>query len=553
MRDVMMNVGLGCGCINRSSDYEGFCVADTSVAAVVSESPAGEMRARRPKRETYGKKAKEGALWAMGRETVTQLLTIPTTFVLARLLTPADFGIAAAASFFIQLGKRMGNMGLNTALVRMPDVREEHRASVFFINFVFGLVAWGALMLAAPAIGAFYGDERVVGAVRVASTIFLVNFFGAVEFAVLQRDMKFKEMAFVEWTTPIVFLPIAAGMAFLGYGYWSLLVAQLAANTASTCSKVYFGRWRPSLAVTRRGLADTVPFGMGVYAKRLLTHAADTLDSFIVGGLYGVTWLGFYDKAFNAADGLTTRFTLGSNVMFRIFSIIQDDRPRFIRAYSKVVLAGTIVTLPVFAGLIVAAREFILVVFGQQWLQSVLPFQLLCAAGALRLVTAYPSAAVQASGRVWGEVWRKLAQLALIIGLIFVFRPWGIVGAAAAVFVSAVILTGLMQGLVASITGLTWPEMLKPLWPGAVAAVITTLLIGGVTVLARMWMPTIPDWAVLILQVATAGIGWLTFTLFGRFAALQDVVDEVLDDVVPAVIRRQIDRVRRRRPDIAEA
>ena len=370
-------------------------------------------------------------------------------------------------------------------------------------------------MLLAPVIAEYYNDSRITGAVRVASSIFLVNFFGAVEFAILQRDMKFKEMAWVEWITPVVFLPLAVGMAWTGWGYWSLLVAQVVSNAASTMGKVYFGKWRPSLAVTRTGLAETVPFGLALYAKRLLTYAAENLDSLIVGGLFGVTWLGFYDKAFNAADNLSNRMSLGANVMFRIFAILQEERERFIRAYNKVVLGGTIITLPVFAGLIVAAQEFIVVVFGQKWLSSVVAFQLLCGAGALRLITRYTSAAVQASGEMWGEVWRKVAQVLLIVGLIFAFRDLGIEGAALGVFLSALILSVLMHGLARKLVGLSWSEILTPLGPSVVAAAGTAAIVGAVTFTLRSATPGLSPLIVLIAQSAAGGLFWALFTLYG--------------------------------------
>jgi O-antigen/teichoic acid export membrane protein len=334
-------------------------------------------------------------------------------------------------------------------------------------------------------------------------------------------------------------------MAWTGWGYWSLIIGQVVSNAASTCMKVYFGRWRPSLAITRQGVADTVPFGMGVYAKRLLT-AAENFDSLIVGGVFGVTWLGFYDKAFNAADNLSNRMALGSNVLFRIFAVIQDERERFVRAYTKVVLAGTVVTLPLFAGLIVAAREFIIVSFGQKWVPSVVPFQFLCTAVAFRLWTGYASAAVQASGKIWGEVSRKVAQVVLIVVLVYSLQPWGIAGAAFGVMLASLTLAALMQGLVRQIVGLTWREILTPLGPGAIAAAGTAVVVGAVTAAVREFAPHWPALIVLVLQTAAGGVFWAAFMLFVRFPALQSVVDEVLDDVVPQVLRRPINRIRRR-------
>jgi PST family polysaccharide transporter len=520
-------------------------VSELGVVADTVPPPA-DARPKRKSRKNYGKTAKVGAMWAVGRESVTQVLALPTAVLLARLLSPADFGIVAASSFFIQLGKRLGNMGLNTALVRMKDVREEHRASVFVLNMVIGLSCWALLMVAAPYLGAYYGDTRVTGALRLSSMIFLVNFFGVVEYAILQREMRFKQMALVEWTIPLLLMPTSVALAWAGYGYWSLLIGHLVSNAGSTAMKVYLGGWRPSFRVTRRGLAETVPFGMGVYAKRLLTYAAENLDSLIVGGMFGVTSLGFYDKAYNAADNLSNRLSLGSTVMFRIFAIIREERERFIRAYTKVVLTGTIATLPVFAGLIIAAREFIVVLFGPKWLPAAVPFQLLCAAASMRLISGYASSAVQASGQIWGEVARKVTQVVLIVSLIIVFKPWGIQGAAFAVLAASVTLAILMQGLVRQVIGLTWRELLAPLWPSLVATVLTSVVIGSVTLAVRHYASGVDAWVVLILQAASGGVSWITFTLYARVAALQDVVDEVLDDLVPQPIRRVVDRIRPR-------
>jgi lipopolysaccharide exporter len=520
-------------------------VTEPGVAAnVVAPAVVDERPPRGRKNKAYGKTAKVGVLWTLGGETIAQIIAIPTAVVLARLLTPEEFGIAAASTFFIQLSKKVGGLGLNTSIVRMKEVREDHLASVFALNMVVSLTTWAALMLSAPALGAFYDDTRVVGALRAASTVFLANFLGTVEFALLQRHMRFKQIAVIEWVGPTVFLATSVAMAFAGWGYWSLIWSQVLANVSVTGAKLYFGRWRPSLRVSRAGFADTVPFGLAIYAQRLLGFGSQSIDNLIVGGLFGVGALGFYDKAFNTVDKMTSRLSLGPRVMFRIFAILQEERERFIRAYAKVVLTATVVSIPVFAGMIVAAREFILVVFGETWLPAVLPFQLLCAAGGIRVVTAYGSAAVQASGWVWGEVWRNLVYVALIVGFIYVFKDWGIAGAAMGVLLATLIVGVLMQVLVKRVTGLSWLELLSPVWPGVAGAVVVAAAIALASKGILQAAPGIPAWQLLGVQIATGAVSWGAFTLFVPFLSLQAVVDEVLDDIVPAPLRRIIDRVR---------
>ncbi len=348
-------------------------------------------------------------------------------------------------------------------------------------------------------------------------------------------------MAFIEWMTPLLFFPIAVGMAWFGYGFWALIVGHLVANAASTLGKVYYGGWWPSLRVTRRGLAETVPFGMGVYTKRMLMYAAENFDSLIVGSLFGVTALGYYDKAFNTVGNLGNRLAFGSNVVFRIFAIIRDDRARFVRAYTKSLLASTIVTLPVLTGLIVAAPEFILVAFGEQWLPAVLPFRLLCLAGTLRLMGGNATAVVQASGHIWSEVWRRVVYVALLVALLFLLRGWGIAGAAAGVLIATTVVMLLMQALVARILGLTHWQLLKPLAPGVLCALGVAAVIAAVTAVIRSTAPGMHVWVMLGIQVACGGLFWLLFAFYARFPSLQEVVTEVLEDVVPAPVRRLIE------------
>jgi O-antigen/teichoic acid export membrane protein len=428
--------------------------------------------------------------------------------------------------------------------VRIRDLRPDHLSSVFVVNMAVSLLSWAALMVAAPWLAAFYVDSRVTGAIQVGAIVFLANFFGAVEFGLLRRDMKFKQMAFIEWVGPTLFLVISVTMAWRGWGCWSRIWSQVIANLGVTAAKLYFGRWRPSLKCSRRGFAETLPFGLGIYGKRLLTFGAQNLDSLIVGGLFGVTALGFYDKAYNTSDKMVSRLSLGPSVMFRIFAIIQEDRARFARAYAKVILTATLATLPVFAGLIVAAREFIVVAFEDKWLPAVLPFQLLCAAGALRVVLGYGTAAIQAGVRVWSELWRSMLYVALVLGLVYSLRGWGIEGAAFAVVLATLVSAVLMQALVRELTGLTWSELMAPMVPGLLAAAGTALVVGGITVAGRTLQ--VESWVLLIGQAAGGAAFWLLFTLFARFATLQGVIDEVVDDMLPAVVRRKVDWLRRR-------
>jgi O-antigen/teichoic acid export membrane protein len=231
-------------------------------------------------------------------------------------------------------------------------------------------------------------------------------------------------------------------------------------------------------------------------------------------------------------------------VVFRIFSIIRDDRSRFVRAYNKAVLASTFVTIPVLAGLIVAAPEFIVAAFGDQWVPAVLPFRLLCLAAVFRFMSGNATAVVQASGQIWSEVWRRVVYVALMVTLLFLFRRWGIAGAAVGVLAATVLAVLLMQGLVGRILGLNQWELVRPLVPGITCALGVATVVGVVTAICRSALPGAPEWVVFGLQTTAGGVFWGLFSLFGRFRSLQEVVGEVVEDVFPKPLRRLVQRFR---------
>lgn len=486
---------------------------------------------------SYGKVAKIGALWSFAREGVIQLIALPTAVVLARLLTPEEFGVAAAASFFLMMANRLVTLGLNAALVRIPEVRPEHTSSVFVSNMVLGVAVWLTLTAAAPAIGQFYRSPEASAIVPVAALSFLIIPFGSVPIALLHRDMRFRDVATVNWAASLTFSLTAPLLAWYGWSYWSLVYAQLAANVTQTATKLYLAKWRPTLRFSFAAMGEVFPFGAGVYAKRLLEYITLNLDSLIVGRALGITALGYYDKAFNTMDRFLTRFSVGPGVSFRVFALLNSEPERFSRAYRKVMLAVSLGGLPVFAGLLVAGPQIVPLLFGDQWHPSIVPFQILCAVGGLKLLNTYASSATQALGRVWSEVWRQLAYAGLLVVGIAIGSRWGIDGAAAGVLGATVVMTILMQSLMRSVTGWSWTVLTAPFVPSLVCSVAVAAAMLGATWGIRSIAPDIGNVPLLTGQVAAAAVVYLAFVLLSGSPLVRALVDEVIDDFAPRLAR----------------
>jgi O-antigen/teichoic acid export membrane protein len=493
----------------------------------------------------YGRTAKVGVAWGVFRDTLKQLIFVPGVMLLARLLSPEDFGISAAAVLVITLANRLGTLGLNSALVRLKTLRPEHLSTVFTYNLGMGAVAFGMLQLAAPAIAAFYRRPEVGDAIRVAAVSFLFVPFGAINSAIFQREMRFKQTAISEWTFAVVFPVVAVTLAWSGFGFWSIVFGQLTARASQVAVKVYQGRWWPSVHFSPAAFREIAPFGAGVAANRLLGFATENLDSIIVGRLFGVAALGFYDKAFNTMSNLSDRLIVDPGVTFRIFAIISEDRERFHRAYRKVVLSTALIGLPFFSAMIVMAPELLLVMYGPRWAASIVPFQLLCIVGALRVASGYSSAAILARGYAWAGFGRGVIRNIILVIALYALQPWGIVGAAAAVMCAALSSVVMTQTLLNRLVGLRWSQLAAPIVPGLTCTAILVPALIAVDVLLRAWLGTLPIYVVLGAKAITAVAVFLAFLVSFRISGMSDVVAEVLADLAPWLLEPYV-RVHRK-------
>jgi teichuronic acid exporter len=282
---------------------------------------------------------------------------------------------------------------------------------------------------------------------------------------------------------------------------------------------------------------EVLSFGLGVHAKRLLEYAAQNLDSLTVGRVMGMTGLGLYDKAFNTMDRFRERLTIAPGVSLRIFAMIHEEPGRFRAAYRKVQLSVSLISLPFFVGLAIAADAFVVVAFGHRWLPSAPLLRVMCLVGFLKVYLSYASAVVQAVGQVWQEVWRQLLYAILVVAGIVMLAPLGILGASLGVLGATCIMAVLMVGLVGRMTSLTWREQMAPLAPGTIASLIVALAV-AVTDAALSRVAGREAYVVrLVADSALGGGAWAWYVLATRRSDVRLLVEETLTDMSPALGR----------------
>ncbi len=487
------------------------------------------------KKKSYGKTARKGAAWSIVRQGGHELIAVPMSMVMARLLSPQEFGVAVAASFFVLLASRLTQFGFSAALVRIKELREEHLSSVLVTSLGIGAVSYTVLFTAAPFIGRFFNSPDAGALVRVSALSFLISPFGSVSGAVIARSLAFRKAALVDWTDGIVGAVVTIGLALAGWSYWSIPWGQVAATLVRVVVQARLAGPIPRLRWSRQAIGELLSFGLGVHLKRLLEYASANLDNLVVGKMMDLTSLGLYDKAFSTMGRLVNRLTFGQ-APFRIFAMIHEDEARFRRAYTRLILSITMIGYPAFAVAIVVAGPLFDVLYGRRWSAAVFPFQVMCLGGMLKLLNAYAAQANEAAGGVWGQVRRQaVGTVLVVVGAATGTYYGGITGAAVGVTAATVILTVAMQDLVRRITGLSWWETVAPQVPALACAVTLAVVATGVGAALRANVGgEVPPMMALATQAAAALTVYAMFVLFSPFGALRELVAETAADVLPA-------------------
>jgi O-antigen/teichoic acid export membrane protein len=515
--------------------------ADTAAVAD-PESPtrsiAEPAQRRRKGRKAYGKLARQGVAWSFVREGVGAVITAPSHLILARLLSPFDFGVAAAGAFFMTLATRLTNFGFNQALVRIKDLRPEHCAAVFVISMMLGFTAFAILAGSAGMIAAFFREPEIARMLPVAALTFVIAPIGTVPAALMSRDMRFKRTALTDWLSTLGQAISTLAFAFAGYGYWSLVYGQLVEVVVGTTSKLLYGTWRPSVRFSMAALRELLSFATGIFAKRLLDYLAKNLDNLVVGRVMGIVSLGFYDKAFRAMDRVLVRInTGGPMVSFRVFALMQDEPERFRQAYLKVVMGASLFAYPVLFGLAALGPDLIPVLYGERWTPSVIPFQILCLAGTFKVFNEYSGSAVQALGQIWSQVWRQALYAALLAACVAAFTFWGLVGAALGVLIATVAMYLLMQGLLARMTAVTARSVIESQLPGLLCGSGVAVAVFATRWLFAAYHTAAPQWQCLLAEVCVGSVAYLVFIKFNRFPEVRRLVRNVADDLSAPVGR----------------
>lgn len=448
-----------------------------------------------------------GIGWSYLATFIRAFLSLLVLVILARLLTPVDFGLLAIAWIFIMLGNRFGQAFVGPAVIQRAELTDGHIQVGFTLSVLIGFAIAVMIWLFAPFIGDFFREPTASQVLQALSVIFVINGIGSVPTHLLRRDLHFRELMVADTLAYCVGYGITAiALALQGYGVWSLVWGEIMHKVVHTVMVIRYTRMplRPRWALQEA--TDLLSRGAGFSLARSFEFIARQGGYFVVGRWLGAASLGYFTRADKLI--LLPRNYVGQSLFHVLFPAMaqrQQGTERLATIYLHGSEVLSLVALPVSAMLFVCAPEIVSVILGGQWGPVVALLQILAFAVLFQMCDILNFAAIGAVGAVYRQAWRQGLHAVLAVGGAWYASQWGLETVVIVIVGAQVVAYLLLAQLTVSLLSMDWRRLLRcclpALWAGAWTAAALWLTAGQ---LRAMELPAGPALVIeLLVWLAT--------------------------------------------------
>ena len=358
----------------------------------------------------------KGTAWS-AIDNVTQMgVSFLVSIVLARLLSPDDYGLIGIINIFTVVCTAIINGGFSAALIRKKDVTDDDYNTSFIVNLGLSLLLYALVFLASPLIANFFGREELVWLTRVSSLIMIIGALAIVQQTRLTKRIDFKTQTKITLTASIISGVIGITMAFLDFGVWALVAQMLSAQLLRTVLLWFYNHWIPSLRFNKQSFHELFGFGWKMMVSAILDSIWTQLYQVVVGKYYNAATLGQYIRANHFSQMFSSNLTnVIQRVTYPVLSEIQDDKERMIAAYRRVIKITMFLTFALMFALGAVSEPFLYCLIGEKWHDAATYLPLICIIGASYPLHAINLNMLMVQGR--SDLFLKLEIIKKIIAL----------------------------------------------------------------------------------------------------------------------------------------
>lgn len=390
--------------------------------------------------ESLKNKTVKGTLWSSIERFSVQGIQFVVMIIMARILTPSDYGLVGMLAIFIAVSQSLIDSGFSQALIRKQDRTEIDNSTVFYFNIAVGAILYVILWFCAPLIADFYSEPILVPLTRAISLGFVFNSLTVVQRALLTIHLDFKTQAKASLIGSMLSGVVGIWMAYNGFGVWAIVCQQLTNLGIIAICLWLFSHWEPILAYSWKSFRELFNFGSKLLASGLLDTIYRNVYLIVIGKIFQTSDLGYYTRSSQFSDFASSNITgIFQRVSYPVLCSIQDDDERLSDVYRRLLRTSVFVIFPLMVGLAAVAKPFIVTILTEKWLFSATLLVPLCFSGMWYPVHAINLNLLQVKGR--SDLFLKLEIIKKIIGvaILCISVPFGLLTMCWAGVVSSII------------------------------------------------------------------------------------------------------------------
>lgn len=478
------------------------------------------------KADLGGRTARGGAVTIV-TQGLKFIIGIIGTMMLARLLTPQDYGLIGMVAVIIGFVSIFKDLGLSSATIQRPEINTLQISTLFWINVALSIGVMLVCIAIAPLVALFYHEPRLVMITMAYGFGFILSGLAVQHEALLRRQMRFTALAGAEVVAIIASVVTAVTLAWQGAGYWALVTSQLSLGVVYLAAMWMLCTWRPGWPSRNTGVRSMLAFGGNLTGFSIINFFARNLDNLLIGKYWGSQQLGLYAKAYQLLllpiDQVNSPITA---VAVPALSRLVDDPARYRQAYLRIVQKVAIITMPGVALMIGTSDWIVRVVLGPQWLDVAWIFTVLGIAGLIQPICNTTGWLFLTQGRTndmfrIGMIGGPLTIIAIIIGL-----PWGARGVAASYVIAQLCLTNVLFWFVGRRGPVRMGDFYRTIAPFAAASLSALVACLAFRYWRGQMNPLLGIMICLMITVATA-VSVLAVLPAGRYA-LRDAIGSLV-------------------------
>ncbi len=370
-------------------------------------------------------------VWTALQKYSTMFIQFISGIILARLLTPYDYGCIGMLAIFMVLAEAFIEGGFGSALIQKKQPTQEDYSTIFWWNLGMALLMYVILFVSAPAISRFYDIPLLCDVLRVQGLVLFIYAFNIVQRNQLRKKLNFKVLSIVTIITSLISLAVTIFMAYKGFGVWALVAQNLISGAVPAFVFWFFIKWRPIWTFSRQSFKELFNFGFYMFLTHLITSFTSRIQGLLIGKIYSPTTMGYYSKAMSTESLASSSITsIMTQVTYPLYAEAQNDKKQLGNMIKRLTMTISYITFPLLFILLLTAKPIFILLYSDRWLACVPYFQVLCLAGMGGCLTSVNTQSIAAIGLskimfTW-TIFKRVIGLIAVVGGLFLFGMKGL-------------------------------------------------------------------------------------------------------------------------------